>query len=93
MDWLGFLKENWKWAAPLFYIYVTIIGMVQSWLQFRVFGINVFEFSEINDFLLVAVREPLSFLVILGFVAYGGMLKIYQTINEKVEKLLKGNCL
>lgn len=46
--------------------------MVQSWLQFRAFGINVFEFSELNDFLLAAFREPQSFLVILGLLVYGG---------------------
>ena len=70
-DWLVLLKENWTWGAPLIYIYVTSVGMVQAWLQFRAFGINIFEFSEISDFLLMAFRVPLSFLAILGIAVYG----------------------
>ena len=56
------------WAAPIVYVYVTIVGMFQSWFQFNAFGINVFEFSGLNDFLLAAFRKPLSFLVIIGTV-------------------------
>jgi hypothetical protein len=37
MGWLTMLKENWAWFASLSYIYVTIVGMVQAWLQFRAF--------------------------------------------------------
>ena len=69
----GWFRDNWAWVAPLIYIYVTLTGMAQSWFQFNAFGINVFEFSELNDFLLAAFREPVSFLAILGLITYGGM--------------------
>ena len=58
-------KDNWTWAAPLVYLYVTAIGMTQSWLHFNAFQINVFDFAEINDFLLAAFRAPISFLYIV----------------------------
>ena len=88
LDWLHLLKENWAWAAPLAYIYVTIAGMVQGWLHFRAFGINVFEFSEINDFLLAAFREPLSFLAILGLIAYSGFLFVAPRIFEGIQIII-----
>jgi hypothetical protein len=78
------IRENWVWAAPLIYIYVTVVGMVQSWLQFNAFGINVFEFSELNDFLLAAFREPLSFLAILGLIVYGGLGIFTQRIMQRI---------
>jgi len=93
MDWLPLLKENWAWAAPLIYIYVTIVGMVQAWFQFRAFGINVFEFSELNDFLLAAFREPLSFLAILGIIAYGGIGMGVTKIVERIRKAKSGQSL
>ena len=64
------LKKHWAWAAPLAYIYVTVVGMVQSGIYFRVFGINVFEFAEINDFLLAAFRQPTSFLFVFIVMIY-----------------------
>lgn len=81
VDWI---RNNWLWAAPLTYFYVTVVGMVQSWLQFRVFGINVFEFSELNDFLLAAFREPLAFFAILGVIAYGALGVLVQFVVQKI---------
>ena len=71
---LELVKNNWSWCAPLIYIYVTAVGMMQSWLHFRSFDINVFDFAEINDFLLVAFREPESFLYIVGLILYLSLL-------------------
>jgi hypothetical protein len=70
---LTFVRENWPWFAPLVYGYVSLVGMVQSWLQLRAFGINVFDYAELNDFLLAAFREPTALLAALGIVAYGGL--------------------
>ena len=72
--WVIFTRDNWSWITPCFYIYVTYIGMVDSWYSFRAFGINVFEFSEINDFLLAAFREPESFLTVLVIVSFAVMV-------------------
>jgi hypothetical protein len=89
IDWFGIVKENWAWAAPLIYIYVTIVGMLQAWFQFHAFGINVFEFSEINDFLMAAFREPNSFLAIVGIIVYFGIGILVAKIFEKIQKIQK----
>ena len=83
---LDFLRENWQWVAPLIYVYVTAVGMVQAWLQFQRFHLNIFEFSELNDFLLAAFREPLSFLAVLGLVAYGALGVLATLIFAKLRE-------
>ncbi len=76
-------SDNWPWAAPAVYIYVTIVGMVQTWFQFKAFGVNIFEFSETNDFLLAAFRDPRSFLGVAGILIYGGL---YVSFSKFVNK-------
>jgi hypothetical protein len=83
---LDFLRENWPWVASLVYVYVTAIGMVQAWFQYRAFDLNVFEFSDLNDFLLAAFREPTSFLAVLGLVAYGALGIPLSMVSTKVRE-------
>ena len=71
IPWLGHLKEHWRWTAPLFYVYLCGVGMLDSWQRFGAFGIRIFEFSEPTDFIVSAFREPilvetLALLVVLG---------------------------
>ena len=82
------IRDNWVWAAPLTYIYFTMVGMFQSWFQFNAFGINVFDFSELNDFLLAAFREPKSFLFILGLIVYLGLL----LLSKRAVQLILKKC-
>ena len=70
-DLLKLAKDHWTWVTSFVYIYVSVVGMVDAWNHFNAFGINVFEFAEINDFLLAAFREPQSFFVILIFIVLG----------------------
>lgn len=69
-QWAKTLRDNWTWIASIGFLYVTYVGMFQSWMYFDAFGINVFEFAEINDFLLAAFREPDSFLYLLALLLY-----------------------
>lgn len=69
-DWLDFIKNHWVWLAPSVYIYLTVVGMVQSWHQFQAFRINVFEFSELTDFLIFAFRDPISIFALLLLIIY-----------------------
>ena len=90
-SWPSRVKDHWAWVTPLIYIYVCYIGMVVSWYRFKKFGINIFEYSEINDFLLAAFRHPMSivwlafllFLFILFTLLYWTIIRIifYWTYN------------
>ena len=77
-------RDNWTWVAPLLYLYVTAIGMTYSWLHFDAFQINVFDFAEINDFLLAAFREPKSFLSIVMLIA---IFLLYVQVQKQVRLL------
>jgi len=67
------LSEHWALAASLGYLYLTLLGMAQSGVLFAKYEINIFEFAELNDFLLAAFREPLSLLAGLGVLVYVGL--------------------
>ena len=51
------------------YVAASIVGMFYSWAFLRRFGINVFNYAQISDFLLVSLKEPFTWaLVILAIV-------------------------
>jgi hypothetical protein len=53
-----FFRENPTFVLTVMYVDLTGIGILYSWLLYRQFGINVFDFAEIGDFLLVAFKAP-----------------------------------
>jgi hypothetical protein len=53
-----FFRENPTLVLTLMYVDLTGIGILYSWLLYRQFGINIFDFAEIGDFLLVAFKAP-----------------------------------
>ncbi|WP_027362659.1 hypothetical protein [Desulfospira joergensenii] len=82
---LSWLKDNWPWLAPVSYIYVTYVGMVQAYNLFKNFGLSIFEFAELNDFLLAAFQNPWFFLfVLLPFLFTGIFLVAITSIKKWV---------
>jgi len=47
------------WVSAL-YIASSVIGMFYSWAYLRHFGINVFNYAQISDFLLASLKEPFT---------------------------------
>jgi hypothetical protein len=50
------------------YLLASAIGMLDSWWYYRQFGVSVFLYSDLADFLLASFRSPTTWLVVL-FVA------------------------
>ena len=48
------------------YLGVSGVGMLSSWTFYRRFGINIFDFTQVSDFFLVSLRQPLAALAILA---------------------------
>lgn len=84
---LKLAKDHWIWVTSFVYIYVSVVGMVDAWNHFNAFGINVFEFAEINDFLLAAFREPLSFLVILVLIVSAFVYLLFARVLSKLNSM------
>jgi len=87
----GYLKEfflaNPTVVLSLLYLYVTAIGMLYSAVLYGRFGINVFDYSEISDFLLAAFKNPVAFLA-AGLLAVMGaaVLSIQMSLVRKNEQ-------
>lgn len=71
------LRENPGLVLTGIYVAASIIGVLYHFLLFRRFGVNVLEFSEASDFLMVVVRDPLTVaLALLGvpfYLVYGAL--------------------
>jgi hypothetical protein len=73
-----FFWEHPAIVGSLLYLQVTTVGVVYSWVLFRAFDINVFDYAEANDFLLAAFKDPIVFgmsiLTLIFFTAFLGGL-------------------
>ena len=68
---LNNIKEHWLWIAPLLYVYLCILGMLDAWQRFGAFGIRIFEFMEPKDFIISAFRDPTLVLALLHLTILG----------------------
>ena len=47
------------------YLLASAIGMLDSWWYYRHFGVNVFLYSDLADFLLASFRSPTAWFVVV----------------------------
>lgn len=48
-----------------FYVAASVVGMFYSWVFLREFGINVFNYAQVSDFLLASLKEPMTWALVL----------------------------
>lgn len=58
-------KEHPALIVSAFYISASVIGMFYSWAFLRQFGINVFNYAHISDFLVASLKEPATWALVL----------------------------
>lgn len=68
------LRRNWAWVSSTGYLYVTYVGLVQTWLHYDAFDVDIFAFSELSDFLLAAFHSPTSFYYLLVVLVYSAVI-------------------
>jgi hypothetical protein len=67
----NWLRENPGLLLSVVYLLLSAVGLLYQFLFFRRFKLNVLEFSDAADFLMVVVREPLTVaMASLGLVFY-----------------------
>jgi len=67
---IAVFREHPALLVSAFYVAASFIGMFYSWAYLREFGINVFNYAQISDFLLASLKEPFTWaLVALAVVA------------------------
>ncbi len=57
------LAEHPALLVSAIYFVASLIGLVYSWALLRGFGINVFLYAEISDFLLASLKEPFTWIL------------------------------
>ncbi len=57
------LAEHPAFFVSGLYLVASLIGLVYSWAFLRAFGINVFRYAEISDFLLASLKEPFTWVL------------------------------
>ena len=62
-------KEHPALMVSALYVAASVIGMFYSWAYLGRFGINVFNYAQISDFLLASLKEPFTWgLVVIAVV-------------------------
>jgi hypothetical protein len=59
------LRDHPALVVSFFYVAASVIGMFYSWAFLREFGINVFNYAQISDFLLASLKEPLTWALVI----------------------------
>jgi hypothetical protein len=70
---LQFLAEHPGVWIPGLYLLASAIGMLDSWWYFRQFGIDIFLYSDVADFLLASFRSPTAWLIVALTVVLGAL--------------------
>ncbi len=61
LQWLrSVLREHPALVVSALYVAASVIGMFHAWAYLRRFGINVFNYAQISDFLLASLKEPFT---------------------------------
>ena len=69
MQWLrSVLREHPALLVSALYISASVIGMFYSWVFLRRFGINVFNYAQISDFLIASLKEPFTWALVVAAV-------------------------
>ncbi|HLP24751.1 MAG TPA: hypothetical protein VK477_03665 [Acidobacteriota bacterium] len=71
----SWLRDNPGLVLSAVYLLLSAVGLLYQFLFFRRFKLNVLEFSDAADFLMVVVREPLTIaMASLGLFFYWGYM-------------------
>lgn len=76
-------------VVTIFYVLITIIGLIYSWSFYNRFDLNIFDYAELNDFLLAAFKNENTIILCIGFLIIN-MVDTYFFYYYKKEKKPKG---
>ena len=61
---MAVLQQHPALLISALYVVASTIGMLFSWDYLRRFGINVFDYAQIGDFLLASLKEPMTWALV-----------------------------
>ena len=63
------------------YVLASFVGMFWSWAYLQHFGINVFHYAQISDFLLASLKEPFTWVLVVAGIA---MVQVDNAYSRRV---------
>ena len=61
---LAVFREHPALLVSAFYVAASFVGMFYAWAFLRHFGVNVFNYAQLSDFLLASLKEPFTWLLV-----------------------------
>jgi hypothetical protein len=90
-EWLHpIFREHPALLVSVFYVAASMIGMFYSWAYLSHFGINVFNYAQLSDFLLASLKEPSTWALV--FLA-AALIFIDNASSRRVERKGPGKWL
>ena len=83
-------REHPALLVSAFYVAASVVGMFYSWAYLRHFGINVFNFAQVSDFLIASLKEPFTWAIVVIAVA---LVLVDNTSSRRLEKKGTGKWL
>jgi len=82
-DWLVSQRAM---VLPVLYLFASSIGMFFYWVYFKVFGVNIFDFADVSDFLMMSFRKPITWLIAI---AAGLIITFDNAMSRRAEGRIK----
>ena len=83
---ISLLREHPALIVSMIYVVASTIGMLYSWDYLRLFGINFFNYAQIGDFLLASLKEPFTWLIVIGAIL---LVVLDNAMSRRVERKSK----
>ena len=61
----GIFREHPALLVSALYVAASVVGMFWSWAYLREFGINVFNYAQVTDFLIASLKEPFTWVLVV----------------------------
>jgi hypothetical protein len=83
-----FFRNHPAILGSLMYVLVTAIGIIYSGILYQRFGINIFDFAEMNDLLLAAFKDAFAFAMCLVtlFLGLGYVLLVRRWVFRRAHE-------
>lgn len=62
---VGLFRRHPALLVSAFYVVASFVGMLFAWDYLRHFGINVFHYAQVSDFLMASLKEPITWAIVL----------------------------
>ncbi len=77
------LREHPALLVSAVYVAASVVGMFWSWAFLRQFGVNVFNYAQVTDFLIASLKEPFTWVLVVLAVL---MVQADNAYSRRVER-------